>query len=152
MLRPNLLEIYQKNELIQKILHYLLIKCKKKKKKKSETLRSVSILSSFSFSLLLINNCVILTHFEVTLPQKNVCTRLYLKFKIELKCGFLKCILRIFFFWGGEEGVNTWSSHSSCFVYLKVFSNYCPRKTEGMMTYLFHVKYDPMRIWYITVM
>ena len=100
MLRPNLLEIYQKNELIQKILHYLLIKCKKKKKEKSETRRFVSILSSFSFSLLLINNCVILTHFEVTLPQKNVCTRLYLKFKIELKCGFLKCILRIFFFWG----------------------------------------------------
>ena len=76
---------------------------KKKNKKKSETLKSVSILSSFSFSLL-INNCVILTHFEVTLPQKNVCTRLYLKFMIELKCGFWKCILRILFFWGGGRG------------------------------------------------
>lgn len=149
MLRPDLLEIYPKNELIQK---YFFIFWSKTKQKKSETLKSVSILSSFSFSLLLINNCVILTHFEVTLPQKNVCTRLYLKFMIELKCGFLKCILRIFFLGGGEEGVNTWSSHSSCFVYLKVFSNYCLRKTEGMMTYLFHVKHDPMRIWYITIM
>ena len=104
MLKPDLLEIYQKNELIQKILHYLLIKCKKKKIKKSETLKSVSILSRFSFSLLHINNFVILTHFEVTLPQKNVCTRLYLKFMIELKCSFWKCILRILFFLGGGRG------------------------------------------------
>ena len=96
MLKPDLLEIYQKNELIQKILHYLLIKKKKKNRK----------LCRFSFSLLHINNCVILTHFEVTLPQKKVRTRLYLKFKIELKCGFLKCILRIFFFGGGGRGKN----------------------------------------------
>ena len=129
MLRPDLLEIYpkKKNQYNKYFIFFW-----SKLKKKSETLKSVPILSRFSFSLLLINNFVILTHFEVTLPQKNVCTRLYLKFMIELKYSFWKCILKILFF-GGEEGVNTWSSHSSCFVYLKVFSNYCPRGYDDLL-------------------